>query len=1090
MHSIKTKITAMTLCVVIIAMAIAAAFGVTAIRDIGNRDAKQTLLLLCETGQKDLDSYFRNVENSVKTVSAYVESDLDGIDDKNLQSHMERVSDVFQKLAYNTNGVLTYYYRIDPEVSRNVKGFWYVNTKDNGFQEHEVTDISDYNTNDTSSLVWFTVPKTSGKGVWLPPYITENLDARVISYNVPVYFDEQFIGVIGIEIDYSTMAQVVNHITLYDNGYAFLNDDKGKIIYHPQMDVTTMETQPKVPSGLLSNDKYISYSYDGIKKQAVWLPLSNGMRLNVTVPVQEINGVWYKLVIEIAIVFAVLLVILIVLIMTFTGRITKPLRKLTMAAEQIKEGYYDTELDYDKKDEVGVLTASFKNLIMNLNIYIKNLNDMAYIDALTGIGNRLAIRRDYDSYQGHEVTVMMLDLNDFKLINDTRGHDEGDRILQEISKLLSDIFGKEHCYRYGGDEILVIIPDISSSEFNEKLEALKQNKPKINGTARADFSIGFVRALLKDSDTLRTLISTADEKMYESKREKKHAFSSGHGMLNPQNMSTEYTVENLKKYLQEMSEKYALARVVDPIECRIIELQDDGKINMNENCYGIWNSEQKCINCSSALACRTGCHQEKAEHFKDKYYFVQSNPIKLKLSNGSVYDAVVELVNVEKEGDAAINNREAENVGTRAAHYLAHHDSLTNVLNSDAFYELARGMIKDSKGKSWVMITSNIMNFRLVNTLFGEQKGNEVLAKTASMLREVSESSRGLCGRLGSDQFAMLIPRIAYDKERLTSIAQTLAQIYNSGIYKFNIHFGVYEIDDPSIPVSVMCGRANSALRTIRDDLTSIVAYFDDTILQKTVLEQTVLGSFEEALSSGQFKMYLQPLVRKDKAVIGAEALARWYRPDGSMIMPGDFIETLETAGLIHKLDMYIWELAVKQLSLWKGTAKQNLTISVNVSAKDFYSIDVLKVLTELVDKYGVDSRMLRLEITETAFLGEPDNYEDIVSELRQKGFLVEIDDFGKDNSTLSFLKDIKADVLKIDMSFLQEIRDSERNRIILKSVISLADSLEMEVITEGIETEEQFRELTELGCNHFQGYFFCHPVPVDVFETKYFTGE
>ena len=1090
MHSIKTKITAMTLCVVIIAMAIAAVFGVTAIRNIGNRDAKQTLLLLCETGQKDLDSYFQNVENSVKTVSAYVESDLDGIDDKNLQSHMERVSDVFQKLAYNTNGVLTYYYRIDPEVSRNVKGFWYVNTKDNGFQEHEVTDISDYNTNDTSSLVWFTVPKASGKGVWLPPYITENLDARVISYNVPVYFDEQFVGVIGIEIDYSTMAQVVNHITLYDHGYAFLNDDKGNIIYHPQMDVTTMETQPKVPSGLLSNDKYISYSYDGIKKQAVWLPLSNGMRLNVTVPVQEINGVWYKLVIEIAIVFAVLLVILIVLIMTFTGRITKPLQKLTMAAEQIKEGYYDTELDYDKKDEVGVLTASFKNLIMNLNIYIKNLNDMAYIDALTGIGNRLALRRDYDSYQGHEVTVMMLDLNDFKLINDTRGHDEGDRILQEISKLLSDIFGKEHCYRYGGDEILVIIPDISSSEFNEKLEALKQNKPKINGTARADFSIGFVRALLKDSDTLRTLISTADEKMYESKREKKHAFSSGHRMLNPQNMTTEYTVENLKKYLQEMSEKYALARVVDPIKCRIIELQDDGKINMNENCYGIWNSEQKCINCSSALACRTGCHQEKAEHFKDKYYFVQSNPIKLKLSNGSVYDAVVELVNVEKEGDAATNNREAENVGARAAHYLAHHDSLTNVLNSDAFYELARGMIKDSKGKSWVMITSNIMNFRLVNTLFGEQKGNEVLAKTASMLREVSESSRGLCGRLGSDQFAMLIPRIAYDKERLTSIAQTLSQFYNSGIYKFNIHFGVYEIDDPSNPVSVMCGRANSALRTILDDLTSIVAYFDDTILQKTVLEQTVLGSFEEALSSGQFKMYLQPLVRKDKAVIGAEALARWYRPDGSMIMPGDFIETLETAGLIYKLDMYIWELAVKQLSLWKGTAKQNLTISVNVSAKDFYSIDVVKVLTELVDKYGVDSRMLRLEITETAFLGEPDNYEDIVSELRQKGFLVEIDDFGKDNSTLSFLKDIKADVLKIDMSFLQEIRDSERNRIILKSLISLADSLGMEVITEGIETEEQFRELTELGCNHFQGYFFCHPVPVDVFETKYFTGE
>ena len=286
------------------------------------------------------------------------------MNDEDLQAHTDRVSDVFQKLAYNTTGVLTYYYRIDPEVSRNVKGFWYINTDNNGFREHEVTDITDYDTNDTSALVWLTVPKATGEGVWLPPYITENLCARVISYNVPIYHDRQFIGVIGIEIDYSTMAEVVNHITLYDNGYAFLNDAEGNIIYHPKMDVTTMATMPKVPSGLLSNDKYIRYSYDGVEKQAIWLPLSNGMRLNVTVPVKEINAARYKWISEIAITFGILLVIFIILIMTFTGRITSPLRKLTKAAEQISEGYYDTELDYDKKDEVGVLTASFKKLIM------------------------------------------------------------------------------------------------------------------------------------------------------------------------------------------------------------------------------------------------------------------------------------------------------------------------------------------------------------------------------------------------------------------------------------------------------------------------------------------------------------------------------------------------------------------------------------------------------------------------------------------------------------------------------------------------------------------------------------------------------
>ena len=141
MHSIKTKITAMTVCVIVIAMFTATVLGVTAIRDIGNRDAEQTLLLLCETGQKDLNFYFQNVEGSVETVASYVQSDLNGLDDESLQAHMDRVSDIFQKLAYNTNGVLTYYYRIDPSISENVKGFWYINEDDKGFRGHLRTGL-------------------------------------------------------------------------------------------------------------------------------------------------------------------------------------------------------------------------------------------------------------------------------------------------------------------------------------------------------------------------------------------------------------------------------------------------------------------------------------------------------------------------------------------------------------------------------------------------------------------------------------------------------------------------------------------------------------------------------------------------------------------------------------------------------------------------------------------------------------------------------------------------------------------------------------------------------------------------------------
>ena len=548
--------------------------------------------------------------------------------------------------------------------------------------------------------------------------------------------------------------------------------------------------------------------------------------------------------------------------------------------------------------------------------------------------------------------------------------------------------------------------------------------------------------------------------------------------------ATEYTVKEIQSLLDNMSGMYDLARVVDPIECRILEFHHDGTVNMNKSCYGIWNAGKKCNNCSSAMACQTGCRQEKDEFFQDKVFHIQSNPVTLKLPDGGAYDAVVELVTIDKNKTIQkANDRAAENVDHMAARYQSIHDSLTKVLNSGSFYELARDMIVKNPGSSWVMITGNIMNFRLVNTLFGVLKGNEVLTKTASALQQIAETSSGICGRVGGDQFALLMPQHTYREEALLDTAQALSAAFNCGIYTYCIHFGVYRIEDASIPVSVMCGRANTALYTIRDSLRETVAYFDDAMLQKSLFEQEVISGFDEALRSGQFQMYLQPLAGENGSVFGAEALVRWRKPDGTIIMPGAFIEILEQVGLIHELDRYVWECAVMLLSMWKGTEKQDMAISVNMSAKDFYSFDVYKELTDLIERYQVDSRLLRLEITETALLEDPEKSNDIISRLRNRGFLVEIDDFGKGYSSLSMLKDIRADVLKIDISLLREIESKERSRIILESVINMANSLGMEVITEGVETEEQLRTLSDMGCHHFQGYYFSRPVPASDFE-------
>ena len=254
MHSLRTKITMLTVWITVIAVAVITVLSVVFIRNEEHRKSDQLLLLLCETGERNLDYYFNSVEKSVNKIAAYTEKDLDSLKEEDLEEHINRVRAFFEETAYKTNGVLTYYYRIDPEVSENVKGFWYTNLDGTDFVEHEVTDITEYDTEDTSSLVWFTVPKTTGKAIWQPPYTTENLDKEVISYNVPIYLRETFVGVVGIEIEYSTMKEQVESIKLYDNGYAFLTDKDGNLIYHPRMNLAALDDDeiPELPEGLLS----------------------------------------------------------------------------------------------------------------------------------------------------------------------------------------------------------------------------------------------------------------------------------------------------------------------------------------------------------------------------------------------------------------------------------------------------------------------------------------------------------------------------------------------------------------------------------------------------------------------------------------------------------------------------------------------------------------------------------------------------------------------------------------------------------------------------------------------------------------------
>ena len=535
MRSIRTKMTLLTVCVIVIIVTSMSLICVLFIRGTEQQRSDQLLLLLCETGERNLDYYFNSVQKSVSKVASFVEADLDGVDDDQLARHIERVREHFDEMASKTNGVLTYYYRIDPEVSRKVKGFWYADLDGEGFTEREVTDIELYNTKDTSELVWFTVPKYKGEPVWLPPYVTENLDMRVISYNVPIYWRGKFVGVVGIEIDYSTMAEQVESIRLYNNGYAFLSDADGRLFFHPRIDVSqySEEDLPVLPSTATSKNTFVRYTYDGVDKIAAWLPLSNEMRLNVAVPVSETEGNWHRLMVDILVYAGIVLAASSALTMLYTKRITKPLEELTEAADQVDRGNYDITLNYDGEDELGKLTSTFKRLVGHMKDHISDLNKRAYVDSLTSVRNKGAystymeeLQSRLDNNEEVAFAVGVFDCDNLKKINDQYGHEKGDVYLRTACRLICRVFQHSPVFRIGGDEFVTILQNDDLQNKDALAQQFGNAMAEVSASAASEWeevhvAMGIATYDAQNDQGVSDVQRRADELMYENKRMRK-----------------------------------------------------------------------------------------------------------------------------------------------------------------------------------------------------------------------------------------------------------------------------------------------------------------------------------------------------------------------------------------------------------------------------------------------------------------------------------------------------------------------------------------------------------------------------------------
>lgn len=409
-------------------------------------------------------------------------------------------------------------------------------------------------------------------------------------------------------------------------------------------------------------------------------------------------------------------------------------------------------------------------------------------------------------------------------------------------------------------------------------------------------------------------------------------------------------------------------------------------------------------------------------------------------------------------------------------------DQLTGLWNRDYFIEVVTKILKDNPQEDFLMIVSDIYHFKLFNEILGAEIGDDLLLAFAQVYREHCKDKWAF-SRVSADRFALLIPKSDFEEKTfLASINKMLDRKQYS--VRVHCYFGVYEITDKRIGVESMCDRAFMAIESMKGDLNKSIAYYQEELLHERIHETITLDELDGALENDEFEIYLQPQIDIwTGAVISAEALIRWNKPGRGMISPAEFIPIYENNGMIAKLDRHVWELACRQLKKWKDAGRLERSVSVNISAKDFYLMDLYECVTGLVEKYEIEPSNLKLEITETAFVLDVEKQMQMIRDLQRYGFVIEIDDFGSGYSSLNNLKEIKTDMLKMDLKFFEKTGDSERAEKIVTSMIRLANDLGMPVIAEGVETEEDMQLVRAAGCQLVQGYYYAKPMSVADFE-------
>ena len=416
--------------------------------------------------------------------------------------------------------------------------------------------------------------------------------------------------------------------------------------------------------------------------------------------------------------------------------------------------------------------------------------------------------------------------------------------------------------------------------------------------------------------------------------------------------------------------------------------------------------------------------------------------------------------------------------------YAALVDRMSGIPNLMGFRKAAREILDANPNKDYIVFVGNVNKLKNINDLYGVDVGDKVLDYIAKRLYEITDG-KGTCGRFGGGIFGVFLE----DRPDIISefLKYDIIDARHIGVYfPVTIRYGMFRIKDHSIQLSDISNLCTYAADTATDRSRNTYIEFTEKMRNDMQIETDITLKMRDAMDRGEFVLFLQPQYDHHTGkIVGAEALSRWIKDDGSIVSPGLFIPVFEKNGFIKDMDRYVWETAFKLVKEWEDAGVARVPISVNISRISLEKDEIIDTIKELSEKYPIDKRHLYFEITETAYTSDQESITERIRKIKALGFEIAMDDFGSGYSSLNSLKDIPLDVLKLDMGFLRGGSNTERGNEIIAHVLEMAKALDLKIVGEGVETKDQADFLTDRGCDVIQGFYYARPMPINDYIEK-----